>query len=76
MPCMMSMVMDDLNDLQRLELDAHGLPAFDRLVMQLRWADDLTRAETAQVLDVEPARVLAAEMRLRAWITAHAPAAV
>lgn len=76
MSCMMSSVMDDLNDLQRLEQEARRLPAFDRLVMQLRWADDLTRAETAQVLDADPARVLAAEMRLRAWLTAHAPAAV
>lgn len=76
MSCMMSSVMDDLNDLQRLEHEARRLPAFDRLVMQLRWADDLTRAETAQVLDADPARVLAAEMRLRAWLTAHAPAAV
>lgn len=73
---MMSLVMDDLNDLQRLEHEARRLPAFDRLVMQLRWADDLTRAETAHVLDVEAASVLAAEMRLRAWIAARAPAAV
>jgi hypothetical protein len=39
-------------------------------VLQLRWAEGLTRAETALVLDAEPASVLAAEMRLRAWVAA------
>jgi hypothetical protein len=46
------------------------LPRFDRLVLQLRWAEGLTRGETALVLDAEPASVLAAEMRLRSWIAA------
>ena len=61
-------VMDDLQHVERLERDARRLSTFDRLVMQLRWADELTRAETAQVLDAEPASVLAAEMRVRAWL--------
>ena len=40
----------------------------DRLVLQLRWAEGLSRHETALSLDVQPASVLAAEMRLRAWV--------
>ena len=44
------------------------LAPFDRQVLQLRWADDLSRQETATVLQREPASVLAAENRLRAWM--------
>ncbi|MFZ4722754.1 MAG: hypothetical protein ACOYMI_06350 [Phycisphaerales bacterium] len=63
-------VMDGPDQLANLERDARALPRFDRLVLQLRWAEGLTRAETALVLDAEPASVLAAEMRLRAWVAA------
>lgn len=63
-------VMDRPAQLANLERDARALPRFDRLVLQLRWADGLTRGETALVLDVEAASVLAAEMRLRRWFTA------
>ncbi|MCX6534943.1 MAG: hypothetical protein NT119_00050 [Actinobacteria bacterium] len=44
------------------------LAPFDRQVLQLRWADDLSRQETATVLQREPASVLAAENRLRSWM--------
>jgi hypothetical protein len=47
---------------------AQRLPRLDRLVLQLRWADDLTRPETAAVLACDTARVLAAELRLQAWL--------
>ena len=47
---------------------AWRLPRFDRLVLQLRWADELTRLETAAVLACDTARVLAAELRLQAWM--------
>ena len=61
------MVTDDLERATRLATLAAALPRFDRLVLQLRWAEGLTRPETAMALQVEPARVLAAEMRLRDW---------
>jgi len=67
---MTAVVMDGPARLANLERDARALPRFDRLVLQLRWAEGLTRSETALVLDAEPASVLAAEMRLRAWIAA------
>ena len=51
----------------RLATLAAALPRFDRLVLQLRWSEGLTRPETALVLQAQPARVLAAEMRLREW---------
>jgi|GEM_PF-3041231 len=60
--------MDDRNNLQRLQQHALALPSFDRLVMQLRWADAFSRAETALVLEVESASVLAAEIRLHTWL--------
>lgn len=63
-------VMDGPARLATLERDALALPRFDRLVLQLRWAEGLTRSEAALVLDAEPASVLAAEMRLRSWIAA------
>ncbi|MSR34882.1 MAG: sigma-70 family RNA polymerase sigma factor [Phycisphaerales bacterium] len=44
------------------------LPPFDRQVLQLRWADDLSREETATILHRAPASVLAAEHRLRSWM--------
>lgn len=61
------MVTEDQEKMSRLAMLAASLPRFDRLVLQLRWAEGLNRAETALTLDAEPARVLAAEMRLRAW---------
>jgi DNA-directed RNA polymerase specialized sigma subunit len=47
---------------------ARCLPHFDRMVLQLRWADGLTRPETAAVLACHAAQVLAAELRLMAWL--------
>jgi hypothetical protein len=67
---MTAVVMDGPARLANLERDARALPRFDRLVLQLRWAEGLTRSETALVLDAEPASVLAAEMRLRSWFAA------
>jgi len=67
---MTAVVMDGPARLANLERDALSLSRFDRLVLQLRWAEGPTRSETALVLDAEPASVLAAEMRLRAWIAA------
>ncbi|MBM4006888.1 MAG: hypothetical protein FJ292_04905 [Planctomycetes bacterium] len=66
-------VMDRPAQLANLERVACALPHLDRLVLQLRWADGLTRGETALVLDVEAASVLAAEMRLRRWSAAAVP---
>jgi DNA-directed RNA polymerase specialized sigma subunit len=60
-------VMEDPSRLQSLARTAAALPTFDRLVLQLRWAEGLNRIEAAAVLDAEPASVLAAEMRLRDW---------
>lgn len=71
---MAAVVMDDLQQLDRLAHEARRMPGFDRLVMQLRFADGLSRAETSQVLDVEPASVLAAEMRVRAWVALRSAA--
>ncbi len=51
-----------------LKMAIGSLATFDRHVLQLRWADDLSRHETAFVLDRDPASVLAAENRLRAWM--------
>jgi len=51
-----------------LKMAIGSLATFDRQVLQLRWADDLSRHETAAVLHREPASVLAAENRLRAWM--------
>jgi DNA-directed RNA polymerase specialized sigma subunit len=65
---MTAVVMDDLLRDGSLQREAARLNAFDRLVLQLRWAEELTRAETALVLEADPASVLAAEMRLRAWL--------
>jgi DNA-directed RNA polymerase specialized sigma24 family protein len=62
------MVTDDQEKVSRLAAIAASLPRFDRLVLQLRWAEGLSRHETALSLDVQPASVLAAEMRLRAWV--------
>ena len=67
---MTAVVMEGPARLANLERDARALPRFDRLVLQLRWAEGLTRSETALVLDAEPASVLAAEMRLRSWFAA------
>jgi hypothetical protein len=67
---MTAVVMDRPEQLASLERDARELPRFDRLVLQLRWAEGLSRGETALVLDVAPDRVLAAEMRLRRWLAA------
>ena len=64
------MVMEDQEKMSRLADGLAALGAFDRLVLQLRWSEGLTRLETALALDAEPARVLAAEMRLRAWAAA------
>ena len=61
-------VMDGPVRLANLEREACSMPRFDRLVMQLRWGEGLTRSETAIVLHAEAASVLAAEMRLRAWV--------
>ena len=47
---------------QTLKMAIGSLAPFDRHVLQLRWADDLTRHETATVLQREPASVLAAEI--------------
>ena len=65
---MASTVMDDQQLVSALMRQAASLPAFDRLVMMLRWAEGFTRQEAALALDVEPAGVLASEMRLRAWL--------
>ena len=65
---MTAVVMDDLLRDGSLPREAARLNTFDRLVLQLRWAEELTRAETALVLEADPASVLAAEMRLRAWL--------
>ncbi len=51
-----------------LKMAISSLAPFDRQVLQLRWADDLSRHETAAVLHREPASVLAAENRLRSWM--------
>lgn len=67
---MTAVVMDRPAQLAHLEREARALPRFDRLVLQLRWAEGLTRGETALALHAEAASVLAAEMRLRAWLTA------
>ena len=64
------MVMEDQEKMSRLADGLAALGAFDRLVLQLRWSEGLTRLEAALALDAEPARVLAAEMRLRAWAAA------
>lgn len=61
-------VMDDQQLVSVLMRQAESLPAFDRLVMMLRWAEGFTRHEAALALDAEPASVLASEMRLRAWV--------
>lgn len=61
------MVTEDQARVSRLAMRAAALPRFDRLVLQLRWAEGLNRVEAASALQVEPASVLAAEMRLRAW---------
>ena len=39
--------------------------------MQLRWADRLNRLETSLVLECSTASVLAAELRLLAWVAAR-----
>lgn len=65
------LVMDDLPADARMLQEARALPRFDRLVMQLRWADGLNRAETALVLETSAASVLAAELRLLAWVAAR-----
>ena len=65
------MVTDDLPADAQMLREALDLPRFDRLVMQLRWADGLNRTETALVLEAPPASVLAAELRLLAWIAAR-----
>jgi hypothetical protein len=62
---MTALVMDDLARLDALMRAAACLDRFDRLVLQLRWGEGLTRAETALALDADAARVLAAEMRVR-----------
>jgi hypothetical protein len=67
---MTAVVMDGHARIANLEREARELPRFDRLVLQLRWGEGLNRVETALVLHAEPASVLAAEMRLRAWLTA------
>lgn len=67
---MTTVVMDGPARLARLEGSVACLSRFDRLVLQLRWGEGLTRAETAMALDAETASVLAAEMRLRAWAAA------
>jgi DNA-directed RNA polymerase specialized sigma subunit len=69
--CMATMVMDDRPADAQMLREALDLPRFDRLVMQLRWADGLNRAEAALVLKTPPASVLAAELRLLAWIAAR-----
>ena len=51
-----------------LKMAIGSLAPFDRQVLQLRWADDLSRHETASVLNRVPASVLAAAKRLRAWM--------
>ena len=51
-----------------LKMAIVSLTPFDRSVLQLRWADNLSRHETASVLSREPASVLAAENRLRSWM--------
>lgn len=61
-------VMEDQQLVSALLRQAEMLPRFDRLVMMLRWAEGFSRQETALALDVEPASVLASEMRLRAWL--------
>ena len=66
---MATAVMDDQQLVSALMRQAESLPAFDRLVMLLRWAEGFTRHEAALALEVEPASVLASEMRLRAWLT-------
>jgi DNA-directed RNA polymerase specialized sigma subunit len=65
---MAGMVMDGQELMATLKRQAESLPAFDRLVMMLRWAEGLSRQETALTLEADPASVLASEMRLRAWI--------
>ncbi|MFM7809415.1 MAG: hypothetical protein ACKPEA_16020 [Planctomycetota bacterium] len=65
---MANAVMDDQQLVSALMRQAESLPAFDRLVMMLRWAEGFTRQEAALALDAEPASVLASEMRLRAWV--------
>ena len=69
---MASAVMDDPQLVSALLRQAASLPSFDRLVMMLRWAEGFTRQEAALALEVEPASVLASEMRLRAWIAVSA----
>ena len=69
---MATMVMDDPPATADMLRAATALPRFDRLVMQLRWADGLNRAEAALALDCTPASVLAAELRLLAWAAAQA----
>jgi len=65
----MVQVVTDRSELEPWWLEAaERLPRFDRLVLQLRWADDLTRSEAAAVLACHAAQVLAAELRLRAWL--------
>jgi DNA-directed RNA polymerase specialized sigma24 family protein len=51
-----------------LKMAIGSLAPFDRQVLQLRWADDLSRHETAAVLHRDAASVLAAENRLRSWM--------
>jgi hypothetical protein len=60
-------VMDGPARLRFLSRISAELSTFDRLVLQLRWSEGFSRAETAATLDAEPASVLAAEMRLRDW---------
>ena len=69
---MATMVMDDPPATADMLRQARALPSFDRLVMQLRWADGLNRTETAMALECTPASVLAAELRLLAWASAQA----
>ena len=68
---MATLVMEDLPADARMLREASALPRFDRLVMQLRWADGLNRAEAALVLETSSASVLAAELRLLAWAAAR-----
>jgi len=70
---MATAVMDGPARLALLEGSAARLPRFDRLVLQLRWGEGMTRAETALALDAAPASVLAAEMRVREWAATAEP---
>ncbi len=69
---MVAPVKEDLHALALLQRQAIHLPTFDRLVLQLRWADGFSRRETADVLESDVSIIQETEVKLRAWAGSHA----